>query len=142
MTGLRLRLNVRWRRQSLTRALADGADPDASEELTHVARELIGMRMRQRLAAGVDRMLRSATEPVVPWSATVPLNRREIVDAHDELSDLADRLRASEPVPVHAVARIALLLTEGSSPLYDRFATRSVWDLARTARLALDDPIA
>jgi hypothetical protein len=142
MTGLKLRWRVRWRRQALTKALAEGADPDASEELTQVARELVGMRMRQRLAAGVDRILRAATEPAVPWSATVPLNRREVVHAYDELSELADRLRAAEPVPVHAVARVVLLLTEATSPLYHRFATQPAWDLARTARLALDDPIA
>jgi hypothetical protein len=142
MNSLRIRLRVRWRRRSLTAALADGADPDASEELTLVARELIGMRMRQRLAAGVDRMLRTVTEPTVPWSPVVPLNRRAIVHAYDELSELAVRLRAAEPVPAHAVARVVLLLTEATSPLYDRLATRPAWDVARSARLALDDPIA
>ena len=142
MTRLPLRWRVRWRRHALTQALAAGADPDASEELTQVARELIGMRTRQRLAAGVERMLRRATQPAVPWGSAVPLNRTGIAHAHDELSELADRLRAAEPVPVHAVARVVLLLTEATSPLYDRFASRPAWDLARTARLALDDPIA
>jgi hypothetical protein len=142
MTGIRLRLRARWRRHALTEALADGADPDASEELTQVARELIGMRMRQRLATGVDRLLRKATEPGLAWRSPVPLNRREIIHAYDELSELAARLRAAEPVPAHAVARVVLLLTEATSPLYDRFATGTAWDLTRTARLALDDPIA
>jgi hypothetical protein len=142
MRRLQLRIRVRWRRHALTQALADGADPDASEELAQVARELIGMRMRQRLADGVERMLRRATKPAVPWSPAVPLNRFEIAHAHDELSDLAARLRAAQPVPAHAVARVVLLLTEATSPLYDRFAARPAWDLARTARLALDDPIA
>jgi hypothetical protein len=142
--GIRLLLRLRvWRRRhALTRALAEGADPDASEELTRVAGELIGMRMRERLAAGLDRLLRRATEPMVPWSPAVPLNRREIADAYEELSELANRLRTAEPVPAQAVARVVLLLTEATSPLYDRFTTRSAWDLARTARMALDDPIA
>jgi hypothetical protein len=139
--NFRLRLIIGWRRPALTRALADGADPDASEELTHVARELVGMRMRQRLASGVDRMLRRATEPGSAWRSPVPLNRREIEDAYEELSELADRLRAAQPVPAHAVARVVLLLTEATSPLYDRFTTRSAWDLVHTARMALDDPI-
>jgi hypothetical protein len=141
ITALQLRWRVRWRRHALTEALADGADPDASEELTQVARELIGMRKRLRLAAGVDRILRSATEPPVPWSPAVPLNRRQIAHAYDELSELAARLRAAGPVPVHAVARVELLLTEATSPLYYRFATGSAFDRARSARLALDDPI-
>jgi hypothetical protein len=88
------------------------------------------------------RLLRSAAQRTVPWSPAVPLNKREIEEAYDELTELAERLRAAQPVPAHAVARVVLLLTEPTSPLYDRSATRPAWDLARTARLALDDPIA
>jgi hypothetical protein len=142
MTPIRLRLRVWRRRHALTEALADGADPDASAELTLVARELIGMRARQQLAAGVDRLLRAAAKRTVPWSSVVPVNRDEVAEAYDELTELAERLRAARPVPVHAVARVAMLLSDSRGPLYDRAATRPAWDLARTARLALDDPIA
>ena len=137
-----LRLRVWWRRQTLTEALADGADPDTSAELTLLARELIGSRTRQQLAAGVDRVLRVAGERAVPWSPAVPLNRREVAAARDELAELAERLRAAGPVPVHAVARAAMLLSSGTSPLYHPAPRQSAWDLARTARFALDDPIA
>jgi hypothetical protein len=136
-----LRIRVWWRSSTLTEALADGADPDASDELTLVARELIGIRMRQRLATGLDRLLRAAGERTVLWSSGVPLNRREIADAHDELAQLAERLRDPRPVPVHAMARVAMLLSDGRSPLYARVLSGTAWDLARTARLALDDPI-
>jgi hypothetical protein len=135
------RLGVWWRRRALTAALAEGADPDASAELTTVARDLIGMRTRQRLAAGLDRVLRRA-ERTVAWSTAVPLNRREVAEARDELAALAERLRASRPVPAHAVALTEMLLSEGTSPLYDRASPRRAWELARRARLALDDPIA
>jgi hypothetical protein len=64
------------------------------------------------------------------------------VEAYDELTELAERLRAARPVPVDAVARAAVLLSAGTSPLYDRAAREDVWDAARTVRLALDDPIA
>jgi hypothetical protein len=141
-TALRLRLRVWWRRAVLTEALADGADPDSSDELTLVARDLIGMRTRLRLAAGLERLLRRATQPTVPMRSGVPINKSEIVEAYDELTDLAARLRAARPVPVHAVARVAVLLTDGTGPLYDRGSSRPAWDVARTARLALDDPIA
>jgi hypothetical protein len=139
---LRLRLRIWWRRYALTEALADGADPDASDELTFVARELIGMRTRQRLATALDRLLRAASEPTVPWSPALPLNKREIAHAYDELAELAARLREARPVPVHAVARVVMLLSDSTSPLYGRVLNQPAWDLARTARLALDDPIA
>jgi hypothetical protein len=140
--GLALRLRARWRRHALTAALARGADPDSSAELTLVARELIGARARRRLAAGFDRLLRSATLRTVPWSPAVPLNRREIAAARDELAELAARLRAASPVPARAVALAAVLLSDGTSPLYYAAPGRSALELARTARLALDDPIA
>jgi|RhiMethySRZTD1v2_1073278.scaffolds.fasta_scaffold376394_2 hypothetical protein len=141
MTTLWLRLRVWWRRHGLTAALAEGADPEASADLTLIARDLIGMRARQRLAAAVDGLLRAATQRNVPWSPAVPINRREIAEAHDELAELAERLRAPRPVPAHAVARVAMLLSDGTGPLYRRTANWHAWDVVRTARLALDDPI-
>jgi hypothetical protein len=144
MNDLRLRIRLRaWlRREELVEALADGADPDQSEELTHVARELIGARSRQRLADGLDRVLRATAERHVPWSPAVPLNRHEIAEAREELAELAERLRAPGPVPVHAGALAAMLVADAKSPLYSRMPGTSAWDLARTALRALDDPIA
>jgi hypothetical protein len=139
--GVGVRMRAWWSRHALTRALADGADPDTSAELTAVARELIGMRARYRLAAGLDRVVRAATEPRVPLHSMVPMNRRAIAAAQDELAALAERLRAARPVPVRAVALAAMLLSDGTGPLYHRAAARSAADVARTARLALDDPI-
>ena len=141
MTVLWLRLSVWWRRHGLTEALAAGADPDAGADLTVIARDLIGMRARQRLAAAVDGRLRAATQRNVPWSPAVPIDRRQIADAHDEPAKLAERLRAPRPVPAHAVARVAMLLSDGTGPLSRRTANWHAWDLVRTARLALDDPI-
>jgi hypothetical protein len=139
---LGFRLRVWWRRPALTEALAGGADPDGSPELTHVARELIGMRWRRRLATGLDRVLRTAAEPPLPHRTAVPLNLREVVAARDELAALADALRAVRPVPVHAVAQASVLLTDGTSPLYGRASGGRASQVARTARIALDDPIA
>ena len=114
-----LRIRIWLRREELVAALADGADPDQSEELTHVARELIGARSRQRLAGGLDRVLKAAAERSVPWS-----------------------LRAPGPVPVHAVALASMLVSDAKSPLYSGMPGPSAWDLTRTALRALDDPIA
>lgn len=136
-----LRLRAWLRRHALTEALAEGADPDASAELTLIARDLIGIRTRQRLAAAVDGLLRAATQRNVPWSPAVPINWRQIAQAHDELAELAERLRAPRPVPAHAVARVVVLLSDGTGPLYRRTANRHAWDLVNTARLAFDDPI-
>jgi hypothetical protein len=120
---------------ALMEALAAGRDPDASAELTLVAHALIGSPERRRLAAGLDRVLRAAAERR-PWG--VPLNRREILTAREELAALAERLRDGGPVHVQGVARAALLARDGRSPIYDVQATQSVWRLARRARQELD----
>jgi hypothetical protein len=59
-----------------------------------VARELIGVPKRRHLAAALDRVLRAAAARPHPWRTAVPLNRREVVAAREELAALAERLRA------------------------------------------------
>jgi hypothetical protein len=136
------RVRVWWRRPTLTARLANGADPDESTDLMLVARELIGAPKRSQLAAALDRVVRAAAQRPRPWTAVVPLNRREILAARDELVELSERLRADTPVPVRAVALTAVLVRDGASPVYDRKAETGLWRLARRARLALDEPIA
>jgi hypothetical protein len=140
-TRLWLRLRVWQRRSALTAALAAGIEPDADPALTRLAHELIGAPNRVRVADALDRILRDAAEPPRPWTATVPLNRREILVARDELGAVVTRLRAPQPVPVRGMALAERLLRDGRSPLYDREARDGVWRLARTTQRLLDDPI-
>lgn len=139
--SLWLRVRVWWRRWALVRQLASGADPDASAELTLVARRLIGAPSRQRLADAVDRVMASASRARNPWSTTVALNRREILSARGELEALAQRLCDSTPTPVQGMAIATLLLEDGSSPVYDWRSAQSIWRQAREARARLDDPV-
>jgi hypothetical protein len=90
------------------------------------------MPARQRLAAAVDRLLHAAANRTVPWRSAMPLKKSEIEDAYDELSELAERLREARPVPVHAVARVVMLLSDGTGPLYGRGTPGHAWALART----------
>jgi hypothetical protein len=137
-----LRMRVRWRRWKLTRELAAGADPDACAELTIVARDLIGAPMRQRLADAIDHVLTVASRPRSPWTTKVALNRREILNARDDLAALAERLCDGAPTPVQGMAIAVLLLEDGRSPIYDWRAAKSVWSQVRAARERLDDPVA
>jgi hypothetical protein len=66
----------------------------------------------------------------------------QLAEAREELADLAERLRAPDPVPVPAVALAARLVSDAGSPLYSGARGPSLWDLPWSARLALDDPIA
>jgi hypothetical protein len=137
-----LRFRVWWQWPVLTRQLAEGGDPEASAELTVMARQLIGLPAQQRLAEALERVLTGASRPPRPPSAKMPLNRHEIFSARDELAALAERLRTGSPAPVQGLALATLLVHDGASPLYGRRAAQDVWSLAREARERLDDPIA
>jgi hypothetical protein len=139
--SLRLRLRVWLRREALTEQLAEGRDPDSTAELRLVAGELISTRTQKRIAEALESFLRTAAAPPRPRLSGLPLNRREIWVARDELRALADRLRAGRPVPVHAVALAATLALDGSSPMFGPSSKGSVRLLARKARERLDDPI-
>jgi len=137
----RLRVRAWRRRAALTRELAAGRRPDARPELALVARRLVGTPARRSLADALDRVVREAAERPQWGSNRVPLNRAGILAARGDLAALADGLRAAAPAPLHAVALATVLVTDGTSPLYDRRAVPGVAHIAETARRALDDPI-
>jgi hypothetical protein len=70
-----------------------------------------------RYAAGLERALRAAHRPA-EWSAAVPVQRGQIHDARDLLSQLAATLRRREALPPAALADVRRLLTDCSSPLF------------------------
>ncbi len=94
-----LRFRVWWQWPVLTRQLAEGSDPEASAELTVMARQLIGLPAQQRLAEALERVLTGASRPPRPPSAKMPLNRHEIFSARDELAALADRFAPAARLP-------------------------------------------
>jgi hypothetical protein len=137
-----LRLRAWWRRTALTRELAAGDDPDAGAERALVARGLIGTPAQHQLADALDRVVRAAQQGRRRSGVKAPLNRPDILLAHNELAALAERLRDGGPAPVQGLAIAALLVSDGASPLYDRRAAHSVQRMAQQALDRLDGPIA
>jgi hypothetical protein len=121
-TRWRLRIRVAVRRQRLTEALAEGADPGDSVELAMLAERLLRRRTRLDLTAGISRLLRRYSEAPRPARPVVPVNRGAVASVRDELVALADLLRDPAPIPVQTVALAAALLQNGAGPLYDRRA--------------------
>lgn len=105
-------------RRSLKRALAAGADPGSSPELAHRAEQLTSLRCRRALAAGLHRTLRDALKAPASFTAAVPLQRREILKASDDLERLAQDLLAPGDVAARGVVLVQDLLTHGTSPLF------------------------
>jgi hypothetical protein len=53
-----------------------------------------------------------------PLTFRVPICRAKILRSRETLEALADRLTSTDPVDACGVARVRLLLTDGSGPVY------------------------
>ena len=135
--GVGLRLRTWWRRDGLDEQLANGADPRMSAELMLRGQQLNNAAERDRLADALEGAVHDASQPVAFQSLMV--RRPEVRACADELFALAHRLRDDQPIDLRGAAMTALLLSNGKSPLYSAWASVSLRDAARSARLALDE---
>jgi hypothetical protein len=116
----RARLSARLRSQDLDRALAAGVSPDSGAALSLRAQALLGVKARSALARSIHRLIDDALHPVAVVTPRIPTCRRKILRSRSSLEALAARLVRGDPVDVHGVARVAVLLADCCGPLYDR----------------------
>jgi hypothetical protein len=131
----------------LDRALAEGANPEASAPMAARATQLTSTEFRRDLAAGLRRILVAAGEPALPAAAQaplraarpvrVPLRTTRISQSAPLLAELADQLLEPGPVPVRGVAMVTRLLADGSGPLYHQSARDDLSAVAARAVHAL-----
>jgi hypothetical protein len=142
-TGIRVqtagpvtRLLVRLRRPRLDRELARGVSPDTRPALAIRAGDLLRSSAREDFASGLRHALAIATSaPSALRRPAVPLCRDRVRAAAPELRELADRLVTPGPVATPGMARVSLLLTQGTGPLYRR---DDAYDLRTELRRALE----
>jgi hypothetical protein len=115
--GLGLRLRVALSRARLDRALARDGGSVARRALAVRAGQLASPRGRAGVAASLERAFAAALGPHPPTSAVVP-SPTAIRANCTAFLDLVDRLRSPEPVAAAGLARILVLLRDGSSALY------------------------
>jgi hypothetical protein len=115
---LRDRLAARMRLHALDQALAQGTNPDSGVALALRAQTLIGRPARRQLADQAREIVLTAHRPSSGWRPAAPISRRLILRVEPELSQLARRLLAEEPVDVRGVAGVEALLRNGCGPLY------------------------
>ncbi len=106
------------------------------------------MRARRRLARSLRARVKDAEGPAaIRMSAAVPLCRRAVLPWRESLLGLAERLERPDPVNPAGVARVLVLLTDGTGPLYNPAAAGrmgdAVWWIADGLALHADaDPAA
>ncbi|MBV9336499.1 MAG: hypothetical protein JO243_11460 [Solirubrobacterales bacterium] len=130
------RITARLRAHRLDSELAAGAAPGERVALAIRAQALGERRNRTTLAVAIRRVLDEARGPRKPSIAPVPLHRRAVLSAADQLEELAGRLLAPGPLAARGIAQVRLLLTDGRSPIYYGGASQ---ELAAAASQALTD---
>jgi hypothetical protein len=126
---LRLRLRVGFSRFRLDRELAEGQPAGASPELALRARQLTELPARRKLARSLRHTVADARRPNPPgFSSSVPMRRDAVRICGEAMLGLADRLEQEPPLSASAVARVLVLLSDGTGPLYNAACPLSLGD--------------
>jgi hypothetical protein len=137
--SLRLRLRTSVHRAKLTRALAEGADPGASDELALRARQLTSERNRRTLARSLRRSIADAHRPTRTRGAVPIIDRRGVLDAEPAIAEMVERLLGPRPVQAAGMAMIERILTNADrSPLYNPSRPGALRQTIHVATAALD----
>jgi hypothetical protein len=125
------RLLGQLRSHSLDRQLAAGAPPGWSRSLAARAHRITSTDRLGRLAANWEHLLQVARGPAAVGRTRVPLCRHRILASEAEIVEMVDALSEARLESAAGVATAALLLRDGTGPLYNR---RCQTDLTRALR--------
>jgi hypothetical protein len=124
---LRAKLRTAWNAAELDDALANGADPLASDELALRAAELVKPERRVQLAEALERVARQvAAGGPSPLPGPTILRREPIARNLGGLLALARRLRAQGLHCLRGLAMADRLIRYGDSPLYVALGPREL----------------
>ena len=118
---LRDRIHARVRTTSLDHQLAAGASPESSVPIALHAARLYRPKERRSLAASLREVAGAARGA---RRTRAPINRESVQLARAELETLAGRLESDGPIDVRGIARVRMLLGDGTGPLYGRTTPR------------------
>jgi hypothetical protein len=138
-SSLRVWLRTSVNRAKLTRALAEGAEPGASDELALRARQLTSERHRATLARSLRRSIAEAHRPARTRGALSIINSRAVLVAEPAIAEMIGRLLGPRPVQAPGMAMLDQILTNAdASPLYNRSEPGALRQAIRVATVALD----
>lgn len=108
-----------WLRASrYDRMLALGAVAPLNGALDVHARRLLTIAEREAVARSFRRSLNEARKPLTAWTARSWTHRPNVVAAADLIDTVTLRLHSPRPVDARGMARLRLLLSDGTGPLY------------------------
>jgi hypothetical protein len=126
-------------RRELTRALAQGADPQSSPALARRAAQLVTTRNRRGLARSLRRVVADAHDPQVGRARTIIIRRGPVLEAESLISAVAARLAGPETIRAQGIAQVERILTNAEiSPLYNRSEPGALRGVLAAALAAMD----
>ena len=129
---LAARLNARLHAPSLNRELASGIAPWRSPLHAARALQLTRERNRRGLARSLERLIEQAHQPRGQYrGAVVDPCREQVIEALPVLLGIASRLRSADPIDARGIARLTILLSDGSGPCYVRIRRNALTDALR-----------
>jgi hypothetical protein len=134
--GVGLRVRTRLERAALDGELANGADPNGSDELALRAYQLRSLAERARIANGLVEAVGEARRGT-PMNLRVRPQREAVRTAADEIQWVVLRLRDEHPVGLAGVAKAARLVDDRRGPLY-RDNAGDLGEAIASARAALE----
>jgi len=126
---LAVRFRARLHAPSLDRELASGIAPWRSP--LHAARALVltSERNRRGLARSLERLVEQAQHPRSHYrGAVIYPCREQVIEALPALLIIAGRLRSAGPIDARGMARLNILLSDGSGPCYVRIRRNALND--------------
>ncbi|MGZ4185910.1 MAG: hypothetical protein ACXVUE_08275 [Solirubrobacteraceae bacterium] len=124
-----VRLRARLHAPSLDRELASGIAPRRSSLHAARALQLTSDRNRRGLARSLERLLENAQRPrSQSRGAVVYPCREQVIEAMPVLLTIAGRLRCADPIDARGIARLNILLSDGSGPCYVRIRCSALTD--------------
>lgn len=116
--SLRARVVARLRANKFDRlAAVGGVAPVGSAYAAHCAR-LTSTAEREAVARALRRIVRDARGRGPLMSSRVPLHTANIAVAEELIDDVTLRLHSPRPVSARGMARLRLLLADGTGPVY------------------------
>ncbi len=134
---IRDRVRLALKAHRLDRALAAGTPEDTSPALALRAQTLVSPEVGDALGDQLRRIVRDVDQPPGGAKMRIEPSREQVLAAEQDLRRLASRLQSPRRSKAAGVAKVMLLLTDGTGPLYDRSTGTSLSGAVREARAAL-----
>ncbi|MGV0850250.1 hypothetical protein [Mycolicibacterium phlei] len=116
--SLLTRVVARLTANKLDRHIAVGVPAPAGSTLAVHCARLTSRREREAIARALRGVLHDATAPGPLMSSRIPLHVPNITAAADLIDRIALHLHSPRPVSPRGMARLRLILADGSGPLY------------------------